>query len=123
MAWLVAPPKARGVRRAISSISAKELADQVHGPEAPLVLDVRPPEAFSGAEGHIDGASLFPAEGFAERLPELQGLEPRRFVVVSEDGRRARQAARIMLAAGFLQVAVLDGGMRAWLAQRLPVHR
>ncbi|MCA9549059.1 MAG: rhodanese-like domain-containing protein [Myxococcales bacterium] len=107
----------------IMSISAGDLADAVHGPQAPLVLDVRRPEDFSGEGGHIDGASLFPAERFRERLPELRGLEPRRFVVVSEDGDGALEAARIMMAAGFVQVSVLAGGMRAWRAEQLPVHR
>ena len=107
----------------IESISASELAEEVHGPQAPLVLDVRRPEDFSGERGHIDGASLFPVDRFEERLQELQGLEPRRFVVVSEDGQGAAEAARIMLAAGFAKVAVLAGGMRAWLALELPVYR
>ncbi|MEU4673324.1 sulfurtransferase [Amycolatopsis sp. NPDC023774] len=113
-------------------------------PEArrPVVLDVRwrlagPPAAESYREGHVPGAVFVdldtalaapPGEGGRHPLPDpadLQrelreaGVSARRPVIVYDDadGSVAARAWWLLRWAGHPEVAVLDGGYAAWLAE------
>ena len=117
------------------------------GPERPTVLDVRW-ELGSGArrdlyaEGHIPGAVFVdldaslaapPGAGGRHPLPEparfeadmrAAGVTAGRDVVVY-DGAGSMSAARgwwLLRYFGHRRVAVLDGGLAAWLQAGLPVH-
>jgi uncharacterized membrane protein YdjX (TVP38/TMEM64 family) len=48
----------------------------------PLIIDVRSPEEFAGALGHIDGAVLLPLPALEERLSELVPHRGRPMVMV-----------------------------------------
>jgi hypothetical protein len=48
----------------------------------PLVVDVRSPEEFTGAFGHIDGAVLLPLPELGGRLSELAPHRGRSMVMV-----------------------------------------
>lgn len=88
---------------------------------SPVVIDLRPPEAFNGPRGHLRGARNIP---FTLLPGALQALEAdRRGLVVLVDGndRLSHHAAPILEAAGFQWVRVLRGGMRAWRKANLPV--
>jgi rhodanese-related sulfurtransferase len=81
----------------------------------PLVLDVRNPDEFDGPLGHIEGARNIPLPQLAAHTGELaQVKEP--IVVVCLTDKRSSQAAADLTAAGFRDVAVLRGGMKAWRA-------
>jgi hypothetical protein len=60
--------------------------DQVHTLQSqnapPLVVDVRSPEEFTGALGHIDGAVLLPLPELEGRLSELAPHRGRSIVTV-----------------------------------------
>ncbi|QRP44072.1 sulfurtransferase [Amycolatopsis sp. FDAARGOS 1241] len=110
--------------------------------ERPVVLDVRwrlagPPGADSYREGHVPGAVFVdldtalaapPGEGGRHPLPasaDLQrelrkaGVRADRPVVVYDDadGSVAARAWWLLRWAGHADVAVLDGGYAAWLAE------
>lgn len=84
-----------------------------------LFLDVRTPAEFEDA--HIDGAVLHP-------VTELQPNEVRAAlqgktccIVVCGSGGRATRAAEQLVASNIPELRVLEGGMKAWRAQGLPV--
>jgi thiosulfate/3-mercaptopyruvate sulfurtransferase len=104
---------------------------------SPLVIDLRPAEAF--AIGHIAGAvhldlwgvSLIDTDDAPLRafmwmighLFSLRGVTPDRPVIVYEEdsGVRAARAFWFLEYLGHPDVKILDGGMRAWKAAGLPV--
>ncbi len=76
------------------------------------VLDVREPDEFNGALGHIPGAQLLPLAEVAARCDELDRSRP--VVVVCRSGARSARAVAILTKAGFSDVANLAGGMLRW---------
>ncbi len=84
-----------------------------------LFLDVRTPAEFEDA--HIDGATLQPVTDLkpSEVTTALHGKSC--CVVVCGSGGRATKAAEQLAAAGISGLRVLEGGMKAWRAQGLPV--
>lgn len=80
--------------------------------EAQLV-DVREPAEF--AREHIAGAQSVPLSAFdPSRLPR-----DRRIVLCCQSGARSSRALAQLEAAGFQDVAHLDGGLSAWKAAHL----
>lgn len=83
-----------------------------------LVVDLRARTLFEA--GHISGALLF-------TLDELKGrakvYQSRSVVLVDAQGRDALTAARELSRAGWKEVAVLAGGVAAWLQADLPLVR
>ena len=83
------------------------------------VIDVREPEEFDGALGHIKGAKLLPLGSLVEKKHEIAKDMP--IVLVCRSGARSAQATVLLKNAGFPKVANLAGGMLRWRGQRLPV--
>ena len=84
------------------------------------LIDVREPEEFDGALGHIKRAKLLPLGSLMER--KLEMAKDRPIVVVCRSGARSAQATVLLRNAGFGKVANLAGGMLRWRGQRLPVE-
>ena len=84
------------------------------------VIDVREPEEFDGALGHIKGAKLLPLGSLVEKKHEIAKDMP--IVLVCRSGARSAQATVLLKNAGFPKVANLAGGMLRWRGQRLPVE-
>ncbi len=122
-------------------IGTAELATLLAGPGLPVLLDVRwrlggPPGVESYRDGHLPGAVFLdldtalaaePGEGGRHPLPDpadLQralraaGVRADRPVVVYDDadGSVAARAWWLLRWAGHAEVAVLDGGYTAWVA-------
>lgn len=103
-----------------------------------------PAEARSGhaefLDGHIPGAVFFDIDAIADRTVDLPHMLPspqafaeavgklglrRDATIVAYDTFGVRAAARVwwtLRAMGFSNVAVLDGGMKAWRAEGRPVE-
>jgi rhodanese-related sulfurtransferase/glyoxylase-like metal-dependent hydrolase (beta-lactamase superfamily II) len=99
--------------RAGAPIVAEELA----GPEAPLVLDIRNPGEWSGK--HIAGSVNIPLNHLQERIAEVP--RNRRIVVHCAGGYRSSIAASILHQYGITHLVELAGGLAAWEAAKLPV--
>lgn len=84
------------------------------------VVDVREPEEFDGALGHIKGAKLLPLGSLMERQQEISKDAP--VVLVCRSGARSAQATVLLRNAGYARVANLAGGMLRWRGQRLPTE-
>jgi len=83
------------------------------------IVDVREPDEFTGALGHIPGARLLPLGFLKEKSGELNKEKP--LVMVCRSGARSAQATVMLRNAGFSKVANLAGGMLRWRSQRLSV--
>ncbi|UCB45296.1 MAG: pyridine nucleotide-disulfide oxidoreductase, partial [Spirochaetota bacterium] len=92
-------------------VSATELQNILQDKADECVfLDVRNPQEYE--EERIAGFDLIPLENLKKRLDEI--LPDRRIILVSQTGSRAYQAALILKAHGFKNVAILEGGLRMW---------
>ncbi len=97
-----------------TSISISQLQNQSSA-EA-LRVDVRSGSEF--ASGHIPEAVNIPMEEIEGRLDDLNPQVP--IVLICQSGTRARVTARLLDSCQ-RQIAVLEGGTRAWISAGLPV--
>ncbi len=96
----------------MNRIRARALQQALERNEAVLV-DVREPGEF--AREHIAGARSLPLSAF-----EVSALpRDRRIVLCCQSGARSTRALAQLQAAGFSDVAHLDGGLAAWKAAHL----
>ncbi|WP_448810478.1 rhodanese-like domain-containing protein [Agromyces bauzanensis] len=99
--------------------AAKELAD-----DTAVLIDVRQVDEWD--HGHIDGSVATP-RGLLEFIADPTSprhkarLDPaKRTIVVCASGARAALAAATLKSMGYDDVAVLEGGIKAWMAAGLP---
>jgi rhodanese-related sulfurtransferase len=90
------------------------LERRMAGGEAVTLLDVRGPDEFHGALGHIPGSQNIPLAELPARLGELRHPQERPIVIVCRTDVRSARAAALLRAAGFRQVEVLRGGVTGW---------
>ena len=88
--------------------------------EKGVLIDVCEPAEF--AAGHASGARNIPL-GSLEASKELPGNKTLPIVLLCQSGARASRAAGMLRKAGYGQVLVLAGGMKAWRDANLPVEK
>ena len=100
-------------------VSPDEAAVLLAADPPPAVIDVRTPEEFE--EGRIEGAVLIDVTSpdFAERIAELDRDVP--YVLYCRSGNRSVTAREVMADLGFADVADIEGGITAWVAEGKPV--
>jgi rhodanese-related sulfurtransferase len=98
-------------------VTAVMIADELAGPEAPLVLDIR--NSHEWAARHIDGSVNIPLNHLQERIAEIP--TNRRIAVHCAGGYRSSIAASILHQYGRTQLIEMAGGLAAWEAAQLPV--
>jgi rhodanese-related sulfurtransferase len=84
------------------------------------VIDVREPEEWNGAMGHIANAKLIPLGQLAARANEIDKARP--IVMACRSGARSAQAVVILKKLGFKDVVNLAGGMIRWHASGIAVE-
>jgi len=104
--------------RAGTSVNTTQAVQMINQRQA-VVVDVRSADDY--AAGHITHAKSVPLAELAQKASTLPKNRP--LVVVCEHGRSAAQAAAKLKPLGFEEVAVLDGGLRAWTQGGLPLTR
>jgi glyoxylase-like metal-dependent hydrolase (beta-lactamase superfamily II)/rhodanese-related sulfurtransferase len=104
--------------RTISRITAPALAEQLAMPNRPFVLDVRSPKEWEA--GHIAESHNIPLTHLRERMKEVPIDRPA--VVHCEGGYRSAIAVGLLAAAGRDNARDLVGGIKAWIASRLPTE-
>ena len=90
---------------------------------APVLLDVREPEEYTGELGHIPGSRLITLKDISSRAGELESYKDRHIIVICRAGVRSSTAAAILTGLGFEHVSNLKGGMLDWNHHKLPVER
>lgn len=103
--------------RVIDRITAPALAEQLSESHQPFILDVRAEKEWQA--GHIKDSHNIPLTHLRERMNEVPHDRP--IVVHCEGGYRSAIATSLMTAAGFENVSDLVGGIKAWLASKLPI--
>lgn len=87
-----------------------------------VVIDVRTPAEFKS--GHIPGAILAPlADLQLEALGRKLPAGAHRVYVICQSGARARRAMALFEKAGIDRCVLVEGGMDAWAAARLPMDQ
>ena len=132
-------PAVKGYANPELVITPTELAKLLEGDARPLILDLRPPDAY--AAGHVPGAihldlwgvSLIdtdpaPLKAFMwmiEHVLAIHGVDASTPIVVYDEqsGVRAARAFWFLEYFGHPSVRVLDGGFGAWVRMGLPVTR
>ncbi len=90
--------------------------------EAPLVVDLRPPEVYRSRKGHIRGSLNVPFEQLERRIKELDTHDKRPVVLVDEGDDRLLLAAEVLKRHGLAWHYLLKGGMRAWRREGHPLE-
>ncbi|MGF1641525.1 MAG: rhodanese-like domain-containing protein [Rhodospirillales bacterium] len=90
-----------------------------------VVLDVRTEAEFAGPGGHVPGAINLPLGDLQAQLL-VHGGDPalprdRPIYVHCAGSMRASTAARALREARYTEVAVVDGGLRAWRRRGFPL--
>jgi glyoxylase-like metal-dependent hydrolase (beta-lactamase superfamily II)/rhodanese-related sulfurtransferase len=98
-----------------SRLTAARLRRYLHGPEKPVVIDVRGPGEIE-ADGAIPGATNIPLPRIATETATLDHALPT--VVYCASGYRSSVAASMLRAAGFTDVSDLIGGYDAWTSSQ-----
>src|SRR6187399_1987533 len=101
-------------------MNATQLSTLLANDRTIRLLDVRTPGEFENS--HISGAYNVPLDALHEHAGEIRAASGR-VVLICQSGRRAQQAEVLLQRAGMANVHVLDGGMNAWIEQRLSVQR
>jgi glyoxylase-like metal-dependent hydrolase (beta-lactamase superfamily II)/rhodanese-related sulfurtransferase len=91
-----------------------------NGPRVATLIDVREPDEFHGALGHVHGAELMPLATLVARVSSLPRETP--IVTICRSGGRSGKAALALHALGFPHVASLRGGMLGWAERKLPIE-
>jgi sulfur dioxygenase len=107
----------------VKSLAAREVASLIGASPAPIVLDVREADEYSGKLGHIAGRVLIPLRELPERFSEIEPFKEQQVIVVCRAGVRSATAAAMLTALGFERVYNLKGGMLDWNDAGLPVAR
>jgi uncharacterized membrane protein YdjX (TVP38/TMEM64 family)/rhodanese-related sulfurtransferase len=95
-------------------MSVRELERSLRAERGPLIIDVRDPDEFAGALGHIPGALNIPIDRLLSRLDQVKAAHGRQIVLVCKTDKRSARAAATLREAGVSSATVLQGGMAAW---------
>ena len=111
-----------GNRDNFTTITAQEAETMIASDPTAVVLDVRTPQEYRGATGHIPKAIMMPLDELPKRLPELEGYKRRTLIVYTDTGTRGRQASEILMANGHRPYNI-DSGITKWNELKLPVAK
>jgi rhodanese-related sulfurtransferase len=98
-------------------VEAEQLAEELAGEAAPVVLDVRAPGEYGA--GHLECALHIPLNQLAERASEVPRDRP--VVVHCAGGYRSAIAVSLLERAGVEGLRDLRGGFGAWSGAGMPV--
>ena len=104
--------------RVISRITAPALAEQLTESKKPFVLDVRSEKEWQS--GHLACSHNIPLTHLRERMTEIPQDRP--VVVHCEGGYRSAIGTSLLAEAGRTNVSDLVGGIKAWIASKLPTE-
>ncbi|HTR82674.1 MAG TPA: rhodanese-like domain-containing protein [Bacteroidota bacterium] len=102
------------------SLTPREAASLMQSDTNIAILDVRTPEEFAGATGHLPHAILIPVRELSSRLDELNEMKKKTILVYCKTGHRSAAASRFLSQNGFT-VVNLKGGIMQWLSDSLDV--
>ncbi len=84
-----------------------------------ILIDARTAEEFS--EGHVPGAINVSISDLSEFVRNRDNASEKLFVTMCGSSGRGEKAAAVLASLGVEDIAVLDGGLKAWKAAGYPV--
>lgn len=102
--------KMRGLYTGVSNLEIKEALD---AGKAPYLLDVRGPKEYERMRLGV-GETLIPLGQLRKRLSELPADKTTPIVAYCMVSLRGYEAARVLMANGYTNVTVMEGGLTAW---------
>lgn len=102
----------------VPRITAAALAEQRSSGQSPYILDVRGKGEWDIV--HLEGAHNIPLTHLREQLDEIPSDRP--VVVHCEGGYRSAIACSLLAQAGRTNIIDLVGGIKAWIATKLPTQ-
>ena len=108
------------VKRRKNGVSAQE-AVRLLNREKAIFLDVRDGKAYN--EGHIVDAISTNIESLKESTKFLQKYKERPVIVYCDLGNRSKIALDLLKQAGFQKAFNLQGGLKAWKDEKLPLKK
>lgn len=84
-----------------------------------VFLDIRSPEHFKA--GTIPQARNIPEADLATKMSSLPKDKP--IIVVCDQGNAATRVAATLRKEGYAEAIVLEGGLRAWLKDGMPLSK
>jgi rhodanese-related sulfurtransferase len=83
-----------------------------------LVIDLRPPQEYNGATGHVRRARNIPLERLPFRLLEISAFRDDTILLYCRQGDDCgEKGIGVLLASGFENVVLMDGGIDKWIRQ------
>jgi rhodanese-related sulfurtransferase len=106
---------------ASGTLPPKVFAEKLKASPDAIILDVRTSEELQS--GYLEGARNvdFNSDGFKDSLNTFD--REKEYFVYCASGKRSGKAMEMMKAMGFQKVSALDGGLRMWNANGLPIHQ
>lgn len=101
----------------LNGISAVQLKALLNNEDPPYILDVRTPAEFDLMRLGI-GETLIPIGELRDRYDDLPADKNREIICYCKISLRGYEAARVLTAAGWNNVKVLEGGIMAWPYRR-----
>lgn len=80
-----------------------------------LILDLRPPQEFNGATGHIRRAKNIPVDRLPFRLLEVAPFQEDTVLVYCGAGDCGERGIAVLQASGFENAILMDGGIDRWI--------
>ncbi len=106
-------PRRSAIHRPPPEMTVRELRTLVLTTPAVTILDVREEAVFR--RGHVPHSVNAPESSSTALVKKVQSAD--RAVLVCEDGRLSAMVARMLGVCGFPDVAILRGGLQAWVAE------
>lgn len=109
------------VRRSLQGVQELSPAQAIPwiNDENTVILDISPVADFN--KGHIVNARNLQPSRLADADAEIQKLKDKKLLVVCRSGQTAVPAAANLRKMGATNVAILKGGMAAWISDQFPV--
>jgi len=122
LAWLLemlsgcAPLRRRAAQRPpYARVSPPVAYEMLRDSPEILILDLRGPEAFNGATGHLFRAYNIPLERLPYHLPELGAYRDDTFLVYCDTPKCSADGMQVLVSSGFEDAVLIDGGIDAWI--------
>ena len=113
--WSFVQGKVKGV----STVSPLSLPALQRGGKS-VIMDVSPQENF--AKAHIPDAINFPVNEINADNSALMKHKSKTVIIVCQSGTQSSKAARSLVALGFEDLHILNGGLMSWSKENLPLE-
>jgi len=104
----------------VAKLSARQVT-QAFNRETAVLIDVRARNDYQ--RSHILGAMNIVESELLTDLKRLEKYKDKQLIIIDSAGQKAHGIALKLKKQGFAEVAMLSGGMQAWLAEGLPIAK